>query len=84
VSSRRSVPDDVPEIAVRDPNTTLLDLLRHCLPGESASALRRLVAAGSVRLDGARPLTDPQLRHPVSSGDVIRIGKRRWFRITFG
>jgi hypothetical protein len=37
-----------------------------------------------VRLDGTRALTDHDQRHPVSSGNVIRVGKRRWFRITFG
>jgi tyrosyl-tRNA synthetase len=84
VFSGRSIPDDVPEVAIPDPNATLLDLLRHCLPAESASALRRLIAAGSVRLDGTQALTDPDARHPVASGDVIRVGKRRWFRITFG
>jgi tyrosyl-tRNA synthetase len=84
VFSRRSVPKDVPALAVNDPNATLLDLLRQCLPGESASALRRLIRYGGVRLDGERALTDPEQRHPVSSGDVIRVGKRRWFRIVFG
>jgi tyrosyl-tRNA synthetase len=84
VFSGRSIPDDVPEVAVTDPNITLLELLRRCLPTESASALRRLVAAGSVRLDGTQPLTDPEMRHPVSSGDVIKVGRRRWYRITFG
>jgi tyrosyl-tRNA synthetase len=84
VFSGRAVPADGPAIAVADPNVTLLELLRHCLPGESVTALRRLIAAGAVRLDGAHPLTDPDQRHPVSSGDVIKIGKRRWFRVTFG
>jgi tyrosyl-tRNA synthetase len=84
VFSGRSIPADVPEVAVQDPNATLLELLRRCLPAESASALRRLIAAGSVWLDGTQPLTDPDARHPVSSGDVIRVGRRRWFRITFG
>jgi tyrosyl-tRNA synthetase len=83
VFSGRSVPDDVPEVRVADPNSTLLELLRHCLPAESASQLRRLAGDGGVRLDGARKLTDPDQRHPLSSGDVIRIGKRRWFRIVF-
>jgi tyrosyl-tRNA synthetase len=53
------------------------------LPAESGSELRRLIAQGGVRLDGIRKLTDPDQRHPLSSGDVIRIGKRRWFRIVF-
>ena len=84
VFSGRQVPGDAPEVNVADPNVTLLELLRQCLPAESASQLRRLVVAGSVRLDGERKLTDPDRRHPVSSGDVIRVGKRRWFRIVFG
>jgi tyrosyl-tRNA synthetase len=83
VFSGRSVPADVPEAAVPDPNATLLEILRYCLPAESGSALRRLIADGGVRLDGVRKLTDPDQRHPLSSGDVIRIGKRRWFRIVY-
>jgi tyrosyl-tRNA synthetase len=83
VFSGRSVPDDVPEVSVSDPNSTLLEVLRQCLPAESGTELRRLITAGSVRLDGQRKLTDPDQRHPLSSGEVIRVGKRRWFRIVF-
>jgi tyrosyl-tRNA synthetase len=84
VFSGRSVPTDVPSVSVADPNSTLLEVLRHCLPAASGAELRRLIADGSVRLDGQRKLTDPDQRHPVSSGEVIRVGKRRWFRIVFG
>jgi tyrosyl-tRNA synthetase len=84
VFSRRSVPDDVPTVAVSDPNSTLLEVISHCLPGQSNTQARRLIADGGVRLDGQRKLTDPDQRHPLSSGDVIRVGKRRWFRIVFG
>jgi tyrosyl-tRNA synthetase len=84
VFSGRSVPDDVPSVSVADPNSALIDVLRYCLPNASGTELRRLIADGSIRLDGQRKLTDPDQRHPVSSGDVIRVGKRRWFRIVFG
>lgn len=84
VFSRRSTPADVPVVTIADPNVRLLDLLRQCMPAESVSELRRLILYGSVRLDGERKLTDADQRHPVSSGDVIRIGRRRWFRIVFG
>lgn len=84
VFSARAVPADVPEILVADPNSTLLELLRHCLPAESGNELRRLIAAGSVRLDGQHKLANPDQRHPLSSGDVVRIGRRRWYRIVFG
>jgi hypothetical protein len=33
---------------------------------------------------GQRTLTDPDQRHPVSSGDAIRAGKRQWFRVESG
>ena len=84
VFSGRAVPSDVPSVFVADPNSTLLELLRRCLPTASGTELRRLIADGSVRLDGQRKLTDPDQRHPVSSGEVVRVGKRRWFRIVFG
>jgi tyrosyl-tRNA synthetase len=84
VFSRRSVPDDVPAVPVRDPNSTLLEIVARCLPGQSNTELRRLIADGGVRLDGQRKLTNPDQRHPLSSGEVIRVGKRRWFRIMFG
>jgi tyrosyl-tRNA synthetase len=83
VFSARAVPADVPVVHIGDANSTLLVLLRKCLPDESATNLRRLIADGSVRLDGERKLTDPDQRHPLSSGDVIRVGKRRWFRVVF-
>ncbi|HEU5417816.1 MAG TPA: tyrosine--tRNA ligase [Streptosporangiaceae bacterium] len=84
VFSRHAVPQDVPVIRVTDPDVTLIELLRACLPEHSSTQLRRLVRDGSVRLDGEHKLTDPEQRHPVSGGAVVRVGKRRWFRITFG
>jgi len=84
VFSRRSVPDDAPTVAIDDPNVTLLEIVGHCLPGQSNTEIRRLITAGSVRLDGQRKLTSPEQRHPLSSGDTIKVGKRRWFRIVFG
>lgn len=84
VFSRRAIPEDIPDVIVSDPNATLFELLRQCMPDESSSELRRLIQYGSVRLGGEQKLTVADQRHPVSSGDIIRVGKRRWFRILFG
>lgn len=84
VFSRRSAPDDLATIAVADPNSTLLEIVSRCLPEQSNTEMRRLITDGGVRLDGQRKLTDPDRRHPLSSGEVLRVGKRRWFRIVFG
>ncbi|MGH3915361.1 MAG: hypothetical protein ACRDTC_18430, partial [Pseudonocardiaceae bacterium] len=84
VFSRRSIPEDVPTVNVADANATLFEILKGCLPAESSSELRRLIRYGSVRIDGEDKLTDPDQRHAVTSGNVLRVGKRRWFRISLG
>lgn len=84
VFSRRSIPEDVPTVNVADANATLLEILKAAMPAESSSELRRLIQYGSVRLDGEEKLTDPDQRHAVTSGSILRIGKRRWFRIVLG
>jgi tyrosyl-tRNA synthetase len=84
VFSRRSVPDDAPTVNVANANATLSEILKTCMPSESSSELRRLVQYGSVRIGGEEKLTDPDQRHAVTSGDVLRVGKRRWFRIVLG
>jgi tyrosyl-tRNA synthetase len=83
VFSQRSVPDDIEIVTVSDPDATVMDVLRLCLPGESSSELRRLVTYGGVRINGITKLEDPDQRHAIASGTAIRVGKRRWFRIVF-
>jgi tyrosyl-tRNA synthetase len=84
VFSRRSIPEDVSVVNLANADATLLDILKACMPSESSSELRRLVQYGSVRLGGEEKLTDPDQRHVVTSGSVLRVGKRRWFRIVLG
>lgn len=84
VFSRRSTPEDVPTVHVANVNATLFEILKACMPSESSSELRRLIQYGSVRLGGEDKLTDPDQRHAVTSGHVLRVGKRRWFQIALG
>ena len=83
VFSRRTAPDDAALVLV-GPQASLFDVLRQCLPGESASELRRLIRRGAVRIGGTEVLADPDQRPAVSSGALLRVGKRRWFRIEIG
>lgn len=48
--SARQIPDDVPQVSAR-PGLDIASLLQTCIPGESKSALRRLVQQGAVRLN---------------------------------
>jgi len=45
--------------------------------------LRRLIEHGGVKIDGKTKLTDPAQQDAVPEGAVVRVGKRRWFRVTF-
>jgi len=81
VFSGRAVPDDAPLVTVAGADVTLLEVLRQCLPEMSASELRRLIRHGGVRVNGELQLTDPDERRRVAGGDVLRVGKRRWFRV---
>jgi tyrosyl-tRNA synthetase len=84
VFSRRTVPEDVLTVSVPNADATALEILRACMPSESSSELRRLLRYGSVRLSGGERLSNPDQRHAIKSGDVIRVGKRRWFRVILG
>jgi tyrosyl-tRNA synthetase len=83
VFSQRSAPDDIRTVTVSDPDATLLDILRLCLPNESSSEIRRLITYGAIRINGVTKLEDPDQRRAIGSGTKIRVGKRRWFQIVF-
>ncbi len=77
--TRRAIPDDAVQVDV-PAGISALGLLQRCLPAATRSHLRRLLEQGAVRLNDARPdLSEAPV--PVSSGDVLKVGKRQWFRI---
>jgi len=79
----REVPDDVPEYVLpADDPVHLPALLREAGLAGSTSDARRALAAGSVRLDGAR-LDAAALDVPRADlvGKVLQVGKRRAARL---
>jgi len=46
----------------------------------SNSEARRLITQGGVKLDGAK-LPDPQAEVTLTSGQVLQVGKKTFFRI---
>jgi tyrosyl-tRNA synthetase len=57
-----------------------IDLLvvEHC--GLSRSEVRRLIRQGAIEVDGV-PVNDPLDYPRVKAGSIIKVGKRRFFRI---
>jgi len=76
--ARRETPDDIPSVSIAD-GVSVFDLVRLVRPELGGNQIRRLIAQSGVRLDGV-VLSDPQGVLP-SSGSVLRIGKRHWFRL---
>lgn len=81
------LPADMPEVHVGGEIKTLLDLLQRLMPEESNSNLRRLVEQQAVELmkageqSGERP-SDPFAEPDLQTISVVRVGKRRYFKLS--
>ncbi len=71
------VPDDMPEL-VLDKGMSIFDVLKKANTGQSSSQLRRLLQQSSVSIDNQK-ITDAS--HIVKSGEVLKIGKRTFFKL---
>ncbi|HYD34535.1 MAG TPA: tyrosine--tRNA ligase [Vitreimonas sp.] len=78
----KEVPEDIPTVNVNESSLTILSLVKACLETESNSNLRRLIEQGGVELlpAGEKP-TDPNQIIDLQSVEVIRAGKRKYFKI---
>jgi tyrosyl-tRNA synthetase len=81
--AKKQTPDDIPAVLVKQ-DSTVLEVLKACQPEASVSHLRRLLKQGAVKVDGKKQ-ADSKLNEPWDfSAEVIKIGKRNWFRIKNG
>lgn len=71
--SNKNTPTDIPEIELLE---DIIDTLA-AGSGESKSQIRRSLNEGAVKCDGEKLELDSKL----SSGDIVQIGKKRWFQI---
>ncbi len=78
----QQLPDDIPLVKLSVSHLQVSQLLQACLPTESNSQLRRLVEQGAVTLlPDDNKLTDFFTQIEVHSGQVVKIGKRRYFKV---
>lgn len=73
-------PKEMVPLALEPGEFTALDLVIAARPDLSRSAARRLLTGGAVTLDDAR-LEDPEQVVALRGGEVLRAGRRRWFRV---
>lgn len=81
---KKQTPDNLTEITISQTDT-VLNVLRLCMPDKSGGHCRRLVAQGAVRVDDV--VIDEKYLHQTwafgLADNVLKIGKKLWFRITF-
>lgn len=80
--SAHETPAEIPLLQLENETDTVFSILRKCFsPDKSNSFIRKLIQQGGCYLNENR-LPDPNALITVKEGDVIRLGKRTWLRIT--
>lgn len=78
----KELPDEIPDLAVPDGAATALDLVS-AVPGvKSRGEARRLIQGGGVSIGETRVSAWDQLLPADAAGQVLKVGKRRIFRLT--
>lgn len=73
------IPSDIQTIKLKD-RTTLVEIIVSSKTASSNSEAKRLLSQGAVEIDG-KTFFDPQLIIEPSSGNIIKIGKRKFIKI---
>jgi tyrosyl-tRNA synthetase len=87
VVSEKQAPEEMPEVAVPAGATPAWSLVKACGFAKSNSDARRLVEQGAVTLirEGSEPLVaDADTTWAVRTGDVVKVGGRKYARLRVG
>lgn len=76
--SERIIPSDIKEIEVEPPADIFISVHKYFGLKKSKSEVRRLFAQGAISLNKEKIIDTNQ---SVKNGDVVKIGKRVWFRV---
>lgn len=83
--SKKAVPDDIPTLLIDSDKKTVSDIVPQLIALEfvkSKSEFIRLMKQGGVQVNGDK-LNENDLCHALVHSDVIKIGKKRFIRITY-
>ena len=82
--SKREIPEDIPDLAIAsdEPQVWIARVIVESGVATSNSAALRLVKGGGVQLNGAK-VTDKDFQLDLSSENIIKIGKKNFFKIVW-
>lgn len=81
---KKEVSENIPEVILGKSSFSLLDLLSECLKNDdvSNSHIKRLISQKSIKVnDEVKAVFDEDI--DISSGVVVKIGKKKWFKVMY-
>ena len=80
-SRKDALPEDMPEISLSSNAVLLLDVIVEAKLVPSKSEGRRVIKQGGVSIDGEK-ITDPNAEITPADGAVLRVGKRKFAKLS--
>ncbi len=88
IFSKKQLPDDIPEMSLKDLKKLgfesgriyLVHLIAKCDMAKSNSEARKLIQQGAVSLDGQK-IDNPEFEFEVKKDMVLKVGKRRFLKL---
>ncbi len=83
---QKQLPVEMEVVSVTETELKVIDLIKKCLPEESSSNIKRLLEQRGIELinpgktEGDKP-TDPNQNIITAEVNIVKIGKRRFFKI---
>ena len=77
---KKEVPDDIPEIKIKDKELSILDLILKVKFAPSKGEAKRLVTQGGVTIDGKK-VSNISETIRLADGMVLKVGKRKFIKI---
>ncbi len=81
IFENRQNPESMPFFETQKEEINIVDLIMETNSASSASASRRLIEQGAVKLDGIKIADIKALIHINSDGSVLKVGKRKFIKI---
>lgn len=79
--SKGNTPNNIPQVKIEYKEIELIDLLKILLhDSTSKSEIRRLILQGGIKIENEK-FSDPSEKIKIDNNMVVKVGKRKWFRI---
>lgn len=80
IFSKKEIPEDIPELRIKEKNISALDLVVATNVFKSKSDARRLIEQGGFEYQNAT-INDSKITLSVKPGAILRVGKKHFFKV---